>query len=56
VGAELEALWPSAARVRDLMLGNADELSSLVASLSMAVELLKGWIDTVASNGVNCVT
>jgi hypothetical protein len=31
---------------------NANGPSSLVASLSTTVELLEGWIDTVATNGV----
>jgi hypothetical protein len=33
-------------------LDNADEPSSLAASLSMAVELLEGWVDFAAANGV----
>jgi hypothetical protein len=52
VDAELGALWTSTARVQDMVLGNADGPSSLVASLSMVVELLEGRIDTVATNGV----
>jgi hypothetical protein len=40
------------ARVRDLVLGNDDGPSSLTGSLSMAVELLEGQIDTVTANGV----
>jgi hypothetical protein len=52
VDADLGALRPSAARVRDLVLGNADGLSSLAASLSMVAELLKGQIDTTTANGV----
>jgi hypothetical protein len=39
------------ARVRDLVLGNADGSSSLAASLSMVAELLKFWIDTTTTNG-----
>jgi hypothetical protein len=38
---ELEALRTLVARVWDLMLDNADGPSSLAASLSMAVELLR---------------
>jgi hypothetical protein len=34
------------------VLGNVDGLSSLVASLSMVVELLEGRIDIMAANGV----
>jgi hypothetical protein len=52
VDAELEALWSSAARVRELVLDNADGSSSLAASLSMAVELLEDWVDAMATNGV----
>jgi hypothetical protein len=46
------ALLTLAARVQDLVLDNADGPSSLVASLSMAVELIEGQIDTVAANGM----
>jgi ABC-type proline/glycine betaine transport system substrate-binding protein len=35
-----------------LVLDNADVPSSLVASLSLAVEHLKGQVDTVTTNGV----
>jgi hypothetical protein len=52
VDAELEALWTSATRVWDLVLDNIDGPSSLAASLSTVVELLEGWIDTAATNGV----
>jgi hypothetical protein len=52
VDAELEALLTAAARVRDLVLGNADGLSSMAASMSMVVELLEGRIDTAATNTV----
>jgi hypothetical protein len=48
----LEALQTLVARVLDLVLGNADESSSMVASLSAVVELLEGRIDIVAANGV----
>jgi hypothetical protein len=53
VDAELGALWTLVARIRDLVLGNADGPSSLAASLSMVAELLKGRIDTAAANGVH---
>jgi hypothetical protein len=56
VNAELEALQTSAEQVRDLVLGNIDELSSLAASLSAVVELLEGLVDTTAANGVRWVT
>jgi hypothetical protein len=53
VDPELEALQTSAALIWDLVLGNDDGPSSLVASLSMVAELLKGWIDTADTNGVH---
>jgi hypothetical protein len=34
------------------VLDGVDGLSSLAASLSMVVELLKGRVDTMATNGV----
>jgi hypothetical protein len=40
--AKLEALRTSIVQVRDLVLDNVDVLSSLAASMSMMVELLKG--------------
>jgi hypothetical protein len=52
VDAELEALWSSAARVQDLVLERTDGSSSLVTSLSLAVELLEGCIDATTTNGV----
>jgi hypothetical protein len=42
VDAELEPLWSSAARVLDLVLDNAEGLSSLAASKSTTVVLLEG--------------
>jgi hypothetical protein len=53
VDAELEAPWASAARVRNLVLGDFDGPSSLAASVSMAVELLEGQIDAAAANRVH---
>jgi hypothetical protein len=38
--------------VQGLVLGSADGPSSLAASMSMAVELLEGWIKAVKANGV----
>jgi hypothetical protein len=35
-----------------LMLGSADELCSLAASMSATAKLLEGWIDAVATNEV----
>jgi hypothetical protein len=35
-----------------MVLDNVDGLSSLAASLSTVVELLEGWINTAAANGV----
>jgi hypothetical protein len=49
--AELEDLWNSAARVRDLVLERVDGSSSLAVSLSLAAELLEGHIDATAANG-----
>jgi hypothetical protein len=34
------------------VLGSDDGSSSLAASMSMIVELLEGWIDATAANGV----
>jgi hypothetical protein len=36
-----------------MVLDRADGLSSQSASLSMAVELLEGWVDAAPSNGVH---
>jgi hypothetical protein len=52
VDVELEALWTLAVRVQDMALDNADGSSSLEESLSTAVELLEGWVDATAANGV----
>jgi hypothetical protein len=41
-----------AARVWDMVLDGADDLSSLAASMSMVAEPLKGRIDTTVANGV----
>jgi hypothetical protein len=54
VDAELEALRTLAVRVWDFVLGRADGPSSLAASMSTAVELLKGRIDATITNGVRC--
>jgi hypothetical protein len=53
VDTELVALWTSAARVQDFVLGNVDRPSSLVASISMVAELYESQIDTAATNGVH---
>jgi hypothetical protein len=50
--AELEALWASAALVRDSVLGDTGELSSLVASLTRVAEEVQNWIILAAANGV----
>jgi hypothetical protein len=50
--AKLEALWTSATRVWDLVLSNANGLSSLAASMSIATELLEGQIDGATTNKV----
>jgi hypothetical protein len=47
---ELEALWTLATTVEDLVLHSIDGLSSLVASLSMVVELLEDQINVTAAN------
>jgi hypothetical protein len=52
VHTELGALRSSAACVQDMVLGNANGLSSLTSSLSMVAELLEHRIDTAATNGV----
>jgi hypothetical protein len=48
----MEALLTFAPRVWDMVLDNANGPSSLAASMSMAVELLKGRMDATAANGV----
>jgi hypothetical protein len=53
IEAELEALWCSAVRAQDLVMGNVDGSSLLATSMSAVVERLEGWIDTTTSNGVN---
>jgi hypothetical protein len=53
VDAEPGALWTLVARVRDMVLGNADGSSSLAACLSMVAELLEGRIDITVANGVH---
>jgi hypothetical protein len=50
VDIDLEALWNSSTRVRDLVLEQADGPSSLVAALSSVAELLKGHIDAAGAN------
>jgi hypothetical protein len=50
--AEMEALQTSAVHFQDLVLGGADRPSSLAMSMPAAMELLEGWIDTVAANRV----
>jgi hypothetical protein len=52
VDTEQEAMWTSAAWVRDLVLDNADGPSSQVTSLSTAVELLEGRINATTAIGV----
>jgi hypothetical protein len=53
VDVELEDLWTSTTLVRDLVLGDVDEPSSLVAALFMVAELFEGRIDTATANGVH---
>jgi hypothetical protein len=49
---ELEALWSSTSRVQDLVLRRFDEMSSLVALLTSAVDLIEGCIDFVSTNRI----
>jgi hypothetical protein len=53
VDVELESLRTLVARVQDLVLNNANGSSSLEASMSTVMELLKGWIDAVDANEVH---
>jgi hypothetical protein len=52
VDVELEALWTLATWFKDFVLDQAEGPSSLAASLSTAVELLEGWVNATAVNGV----
>jgi hypothetical protein len=52
VEAELEDLWSSTARVRDLVLNDVGRSSLMVASMSTVMEWLEGWIDGAAADGV----
>jgi hypothetical protein len=45
-------MWTSVAWVQEFMLGRANWPSSLVASLSIAAELLEGQVDATTANGV----
>jgi hypothetical protein len=49
--AKLQALHSSTARVRDMLLEQADRPSSLAAPLSSIVELFESRIDAAAGNG-----
>jgi hypothetical protein len=49
---KLEALQSSTVRVQGLVLGNTDGSSTQATSMSVVVELLKGWIDTAAASRV----
>jgi prophage DNA circulation protein len=53
VDAELEGFWSSATQVQNMVLGGPTGMSSLVASLSSAAELIKGCINIVAANLVH---
>jgi hypothetical protein len=48
---ELKALQNSASRVWDLLLKGSDETSSLVVSLSTAVDLIEHRVIAAAANG-----
>jgi hypothetical protein len=52
VDAKLETLWTLVVRVWNLVMDNANGLSSLALSLSTVVELLKGRINTMTANWV----
>jgi hypothetical protein len=56
VDTELEELWSLATHLQDMVMDNVDEPSSLAASLSTVVELLRDRIDTEVTSGVNCET
>jgi hypothetical protein len=56
VDTELEELRSLATRLQDMVMDNVGEPSSLAASLSTMVELLRDWIDTEVTSGVNCET
>jgi hypothetical protein len=51
VEAELEALWSSAAQVRDLVLGRVDGSSSLTMCMPTVAELFGNRINAAAANG-----
>jgi hypothetical protein len=53
---ELEALWVSVALVRDSVLGDSSELSSLAAPLAWVPEEVENRINTAAANGVRSET
>jgi hypothetical protein len=50
---ELRALWSSVVWVQDLVLEGSHEVSSLVPSLSSAVDLIDGHVDGAAANRVS---
>jgi hypothetical protein len=52
VNAKMEALQASVALVQDLVLGDINELSSLVESQAEATEEAENWINTATVNGV----
>jgi hypothetical protein len=56
VDTELEELRSLATRLQDMVMDNVGEPSSLAASLSTMVELLRDRIDTEVTSGVNCET
>jgi hypothetical protein len=53
---ELEALWVSVALVRDSVLGDSSELSSLAAPLAWVPEEVENRINMAAANGVRSET
>jgi hypothetical protein len=56
VDTELEELQSLATHLQDMVMDNVGEPSSLAASLSTMVELLRDRIDTEVTSGVNCET
>jgi hypothetical protein len=50
---ELQTLWSSATRIRDLVLERSDETPSLTVALSLIMERIEGRIDAAATNVVH---
>jgi hypothetical protein len=52
VEAGLKAMWSSATRVQDLVLGRSDRTPPLAISLLLAADLIEGRVDFTATNRV----